>query len=218
LVAGRGAAGYNDRVSIKPGDQGLRGFAKREEGPRGARGDFTVADYMDLPDDGKRYEVLEGELVMSPSPSRRHQIVLGNLYMLLRQHVRERELGIVFLSPFDVVLSAVTVCEPDLLYVSKARAEIVTDPNVQGAPDLSIEIISPSGTKYDRVVKRKIYEEAKTAHYWLVDPEQKTVEELVLNASGKFVPGAALDLPEEVFRPACFPELSLPLARIFEDV
>ena len=111
---------YNSVMSTRPSDPASRGFATRASAPRGARGDFTVADYMTLPDDGKRYEVLEGELVMSPSPSRKHQCVLGRLFILLSKHIDERGLGEIFLAPVDVVLGPMSVCEPDLLFVSKA--------------------------------------------------------------------------------------------------
>ena len=104
---------------------------------------FTYTDYRNAPDD-KRYELLDGDLVVVPAPKEVHQRVLINLTILLGQLVRHTGVGHIYAAPFDVVLSDTDVVQPDLLFVSNERAHIITDENVQGAPDLVIEILSPS--------------------------------------------------------------------------
>ena len=193
------------------------GMSTRAEHSRprsGSRGTFTVDDYMKLEwPPGKRYELLDGELVSTPAPRRKHQDIVLDLGALLKAHVKGRGLGAVFIAPFDVVLSNVTVCQPDVLFVSAARGSIVTDANVQGAPDLAVEVLSTSGAR-DRVVKRRLYEEAGIAHYWLIDPDEKTIEEFVLEG-GRYRQGACLDLKDAEFRPALFPDLAIGLEKLF---
>lgn len=109
-----------------------------------ARAILTYEDYAALPDDGRRYELYEGELVMTPSPRPRHQLVIGNLHILMADHVRRHGLGEVYLSPMDVVPSRITVLQPDLVYVERDRLGIVTDRAIEGAPTLVIEVLSAS--------------------------------------------------------------------------
>ena len=110
---------------------------------------FTYADYRNAPED-KRYELLDGELVVSPAPKEVHQRALGNLSVELKLFARKRGVGRVYLSPFDVVLTDTDVVQPDLLFVCNERAGIVTEDNAQGAPDLVIEILSPSIHRRER--------------------------------------------------------------------
>src|SRR3989304_5917025 len=98
---------------------------------------FTYDDYLLLPED-KRYELIEGELIMVPSPGRKHQEVLGNLYLFLRKFVEESHFGKIFIAPFDVVFSSYDVVQPDIIFVTKERLQIITEENIQGAPDLVI--------------------------------------------------------------------------------
>ena len=145
----------------------------------------TYADYCLTPDD-ERYELLDGELVMSPSPNRAHQRIDAKLGWRLAQFVEERDLGEVFSAPFDVVLSDTNVVQPDLLFVSKEQAYIVTEDNIRGAPDLVVEIISPSTIERDRSFKRALYARYGVREYWLVDPDTRTVTVLLLD-EGAFV-------------------------------
>ena len=103
---------------------------------------FTVADYMTTPED-KRYQLLDGDLILAPSPTTRHQRILLRLSRFLDEFVTSNELGEVFLAPYDVIFANEDVAQPDLLFVSNARADIVTASNIQGAPDLVVEILSP---------------------------------------------------------------------------
>src|SRR5262245_25633583 len=109
-----------------------------------ARVILTYDDYAAMPEDGHRYELYEGELVMTPSPRPRHQSVIGHLYLVIAEHLRGHALGEVYLSPIDVILSRITVLQPDLVYVEQARLGIVTERAIEGAPTLVVEILSPS--------------------------------------------------------------------------
>ena len=145
----------------------------------------TYADYCRTPDD-ERYELLDGELVMSPSPNRAHQRIDARLGALLHAFVEEMSLGEIYHAPFDVVLSDTNVVQPDLLFVSKEQAYIVTEDNIRGAPDLVVEIISPSTAERDRTFKRALYARYGVREYWLVDPDIRTVTVLLLD-EGAFV-------------------------------
>lgn len=191
---------------------------RHEPRPAGRRGSFTVDDYMALTEfDDKRYEVLDGELVMTPSPMTRHQRVARNLFVALIASKAATSAGEFFFAPYDVILGANTVCQPDILFVRSERASIIGDKNVQGAPDLVVEVLSPSTRKRDAVVKRALYAQAGVAHCWILDPDERTLEEYVLDpAAQTFRQGALLDRPADVFTPALFPELSIELAKVWE--
>ena len=139
---------------------------------------LTYDDYCNTPD-GVRYELLDGVLVMTPAPRVRHQRVVSKLGTRLYQFVEEHALGEVFFPPCDVVLSDTDVVQPDLLFVSNERAHIITDENIQGAPDLVVEILSPATAERDRTFKRALYAKHGVQEYWLVDTDAKTVTLLV---------------------------------------
>jgi Uma2 family endonuclease len=138
---------------------------------------LTHADYLLIPDDGMRHELIAGEHFVTPSPSLRHQTVSRNLVRFLDAFVRERRLGEVFFAPLDVILSDFDVVEPDLIFVRQERREILQD-WVRGVPDLLVEILSPSNRRHDEVRKRDLYEERGVEEYWIVDPEVECVEDL----------------------------------------
>lgn len=145
---------------------------------------LTYEDYVLLPNDRNRYEILEGELSVTPAPSTKHQKVSGNLFMLLAGHVNQHNLGTVFFAPVDLILETTSVLQPDLLFVSSARRHIITDRAVEGAPDLVVEIVSPNTSRTDRVTKAQIYARHGVGAYWIVDPYQETVEIYLLEAGG----------------------------------
>ena len=138
---------------------------------------FTYEDYLNTPDD-KRYELLDGELVMPPAPGEFHQSVsLGaKLFLFTSEH----SLGRIYHAPFDVVLSNTDVVQPDLIFVSNERADIITPANIQGAPDLVVEILSPSTAARDKTFKRSLYARHGIAEYWMVDLTAKTITVLRL--------------------------------------
>ena len=135
---------------------------------------FTLEDYKHTPDD-KRYELLDGELIMAPAPNLGHQRIDMNLGSSLHAFVKERELGEVLSAPCDVVLSDTDVVQPDVLFISRAREHTLTDENVRGAPDLVIEILSPSTADRDLGYKHDLYSRHGVLEYWVVDPMAETV-------------------------------------------
>ena len=136
---------------------------------------FTYEDYRTTPAD-KRYELLDGDLIMVPAPNLKHQKVQRRLGQRLGQFIEERELGEFFFAPCDVVLSDTDVVQPDLLFVSREREHLLSGgENVQGAPDLVIEILSPATADRDRGYKRELYGRHGVTEYWLVDPIAETV-------------------------------------------
>ena len=164
---------------------------------------LTYADYAALPDDGHRYQLLEGELVMTPSPSAWHQDVSRQLEFKLLAHVEEHDLGAVFDAPLDVTLDERTVVQPDILFISKARAGIRQGARIIGAPDLCVEILSPGTVQLDRVRKLELYARFNVTHYWIVDLSARTIEEFVLSGNAYRVRSIAGY--HEPFRPAAFP-------------
>ena len=144
---------------------------------------FTVKDYMSTPE-GTRYQLLDGEMILAPSPTDKHQMVLANLAFAVRQFVQQHQLGRVRLAPLDVVLSDHDVAQPDLMFISNERASVITEANIQGAPDLVVEILSPSTAGYDQGYKRALYAQHGVREYWLVDPDAETVAVLVLGEDG----------------------------------
>jgi Uma2 family endonuclease len=139
---------------------------------------LTYEDFCALPEDGRRYEIIDGDLYMSPSPVPLHQRVVLNLGAMLRDHVRRNRLGQVFIAPLDVILDEHNIVEPDIIFVSSARTAIVTEKNIQGSPDLLVEVLSPATAKRDTADKRNIYARCGVDHYWIVDPQTRSILEL----------------------------------------
>ena len=136
---------------------------------------FTYEDYRTAPPD-KRYELLDGELLMTPAPNLKHQRLQLRLGMRLAQFIEEQGLGELFIAPCDVVLSDTDVVQPDLLFVSRERRHLLSGgDNVRGAPDLVVEILSPATADRDRGYKHALYARHGVEEYWLVDPEAETV-------------------------------------------
>jgi Uma2 family endonuclease len=177
---------------------------------------LTYDDFVLFPDDGMRHELIDGEHYVTPSPNRKHQKVSGNLYLLIASWLEDHPSGQVYYAPFDVVFSKFDVVEPDLLYMSNARAtQVLTQANVQGAPEIVIEIGSPGTRKRDETIKRRLYERTGVSEYWIVDPELDVVR--VYRRQGE-----EFDRPNElraesgdILTTPLLPELQLPLARIF---
>ena len=173
---------------------------------------YTVADYLTTPDD-KRYQLLDGELILAPSPTDRHQAIMGTLFFLLYQHNLETGSGRVRMAPLDVHLSEYDLTQPDILFVSNDRASIITAANIQGAPDLVVEILSPSTERFDRGYKRTMYARNGVREYWLVDPAGETVE-VMTEAEEGFVTESIYQRDQILVSPL-LPGLSIELNRIF---
>jgi Uma2 family endonuclease len=175
---------------------------------------LTYDDFCLLPDDGKRREIIEGELFVTPSPQTPHQRAVICLSAHLWQFVHSHKLGEVFGAPFDVVFSNLDVVEPDLLYISNARAHVLTNKNVQGAPDLVVEVLSESTARVDRSIKLKLYGKFGVQEYWIIDPEGPSAEIYRRGDEGlDFV--AKLSATDALTSPM-FPGFSLPLPRLTE--
>jgi Uma2 family endonuclease len=173
---------------------------------------FTYRDYLQLPDD-KRYELVEGDLLLVPAPNLRHQRILRELEVALCIYLRSHPLGEIFFSPCDVVLSEINVVQPDLIFVSTERMTILTEANIQGSPDLVVEILSPSTQQRDRGIKQNLYARYGVREYWIVNPENKTVEVFSWTETGYHI--------EAVVQEGCmlnsdlFPDLNIKLSEIF---
>lgn len=136
---------------------------------------YTYDDYQQLPE-GAPYELIHGHLVMSPSPSFQHQTLVLTLATTLREYIQSQEAGEVSIAPMDVHLSDDTVVQPDVLYVSSDRSDRIQEQEINGAPDLVMEVASPSTSHLDAFDKKQLYEAHGVREYWIVDPETKTVE------------------------------------------
>ncbi len=150
--------------------------------PVGNKKKLTYDDYLKTPDD-KRYELIEGELIMVPSPIIYHQWISKNIEYELEKYVREKKIGKIFDAPCDVHLDNENVLQPDILYISKERQSIIGKKNVQGAPDLVIEILSEATAYNDLIKKKKLYAKFGVREYWIVDPGEKSVE--IFSLAGK---------------------------------
>ena len=140
---------------------------------------LTYQDYFNTPGD-ERYELLDGELILVASPNMAHQDVVTNLGTPLSVFVKEGDLGKLYFAPTDVIFSDSNVVQPDLLFISKEREHIRTPANIQGAPDLIVEILSPSSARRDWGYKRDLYARHEVKEYWIVDPANRIVSVMLL--------------------------------------
>jgi Uma2 family endonuclease len=135
---------------------------------------MTWAEYSLLPDDGKRYEVLEGVLTVAPAPNFRHQDIIWQLGPMLRAFVSAHNLGIVVGAPIHVILALDTIVQPDILFIAKENVGMIDD-RIHGAPDLCIEVLSPSTALNDRYAKKEIYARFGVHEYWIIDGARQSV-------------------------------------------
>ena len=142
----------------------------------------TYQDYLDIPGDD-RYELINGEFILVSAPNTAHQTASMGFSLELGGFVRDGDLGWVFHAPFEVVLTdpeGINIIQPDIIFVSKEREYIITHANIQGAPDLLIEILSPSTGRRDRTIKLDLYARHGVGEYWLADPDAQTVTVMLL--------------------------------------
>ena len=179
---------------------------------------LTYEDFVLFPDDGKRHELIDGEHYVTPSPNTKHQAIAINLAGMIWSYLQQRPIGRVFGAPFDVVFSDFDVVEPDLLYLSSARAAAVLTPkHAKGAPDLVVEIGSKGTRKRDETIKRRLYERFGVSEYWVIDPEIDTIK-VYRRPGGRYKRAAELSLEDgDVLTTPLLPGLDLPLAKIFEN-
>jgi Uma2 family endonuclease len=174
----------------------------------------TFEEFRQFPIDGKRYELVRGEVHVTPAPATRHQAVVQNLSGNLWPFVIKSRLGEVWTAPLDVRLSEDTAFEPDLIFISNARAGIIREEWIAGAPDLVVEVSSPSTAAYDRATKLLIYAEAGVPNVWFLDPQIKTAEVLKLQGKKYFVD--AILAGDQVLTSDLFPGWQLPLRDLFD--
>jgi Uma2 family endonuclease len=168
---------------------------------------LTYEDYLAIPDDGRRHEIIDGVHYVSPSPTFRHQLIVATLIRILGNHVAKHDLGWVVGSPCDV-LSEHTIVQRDVLFISKARAFII-DKTVNGAPDLVVEVLS-SNREYDERTKFQEYEVSGVLESWIVDPESESVK-VFRRAGNKF---AAVPVTDTLTTPL-LPGFTLRVADLF---
>lgn len=176
---------------------------------------FTYKDYLLFPDDGRRHELIDGGHYMTPAPSIKHQHISVTLCGAIWQYLTTHPLGKVFTAPCDIVLSKTDVVQPDLVFISSAKVSIIAAQNIQGIPDLLVEILSEATRKTDEVVKRTLYERVGVSEYWIVDPELETVKVYRITPHGYVL---ALELSRnagDVLSTPLLPDLTLPLTTIF---
>lgn len=147
-----------------------------------AQGQWRYADYLRLPDDGRRYEIIEGVLYVANAPSVDHQFAVFKVAFHFELHVAARNLGLVLVAPLEVHLSETTKpVQPDVLFIRAERQPAPGAKFFEGAPDLIVEVISPNSIRLDRHVKFDLYERVGVAEYWLIDPKARLVEVYTLS-------------------------------------
>jgi Uma2 family endonuclease len=134
-------------------------------------------DFWSVPDDGNRYEILDGEMFVTPLPSLRHQTVSARLHHVLSDYAKRRDLGVVIAAPVGVILGEHRQVQPDLLVIRKENYGLINSKEIVGPPDLVIEILSPTTVRRDRLQKATLYAASKIPYYWIVDPQNETIEE-----------------------------------------
>jgi Uma2 family endonuclease len=174
---------------------------------------LTYEDYAALPNDGKRYELHEGELSVTPAPGVPHQQIVVNLTVLLAMHVKATGRGEILVSPVDCIMSDITVVQPDLAYVDEARRSLLSERAIEGGPTLAIEVLSPSTSHIDRRTKMALYAKHDVTWYWIVDPRARAIDVHRLEAGGYRL-DARLDGSVPQALPP-FPELALDPAAIW---
>ncbi len=137
---------------------------------------LTYADLRRLPDDGMRHELIDGEHYVTPAPRPKHQRVSSRIFLHVGMYLEEHPVGRMYYAPLDVLLTDFDCVEPDLLYVSsECEQRQMTEDCLEGAPDLVVEILSPSTKRFDQGVKHRLYERFGVSEYWIVDPEKESV-------------------------------------------
>jgi len=178
---------------------------------------LTYEDYRRLPEDGLRHEILDGVHVVSPAPTWSHQDLVKNLLFLLETWCRSTGAGEVQVAPLDVLLSEHDVLNPDLLYISAANAEVIHPAHVRGAPDLVVEVLSPSTRRRDLTTKRERYALGGVQEYWVVDPEAERIEVFRLQGQELEKVDELWLAKAEVVTSPLPPGFQAPLAEVFRD-
>lgn len=154
---------------VNPGSPGIQ-----------VQGQWTYHNLDSLPDEIKRYELWDGELIIMPAPSIRHQMLVKRLLKRFLAYDPDEIRGEFLFAPADVVLAPNWVVQPDILFISAERRSLIQEQRIMGGPDLVVEVLSPRTTWEDRVQKRRAYAAAEVREYWLLDPSAEIITVLVL--------------------------------------
>lgn len=171
---------------------------------------LTYADYAKIPDDGFRHEIVEGEEFMTPAPNPDHQAAVSRIDRLLGNAVDAGKLGRLFVAPTDVLLSPNDIVQPDLFFIAESGVSIIGSKNIQGAPDLAIEVSSPSTSALDRGRKLQLYERSGVREYWIVDLSARTVEIHEFGSPRR----TRVYREEQSFESVVLPRLTVPVSKI----
>jgi Uma2 family endonuclease len=191
------------------------------ERPWPIQGEWTYEDYLRLPDDGKRYEIIEGVLYVTNAPDYNHQFTVTKLDRLIGTYVDEQKLGVVLVAPFEIHLPGIArPVQPDLFFIAAQRQPQPGDKSFTGAPDIIIEVLSASTARLDRVVKFDAYERAGVREYWLADadPRSRFIEVYTLSAAGAEYTLLGQFGPGEQLRSEVLPKLVLTIDTMFTPV
>jgi Uma2 family endonuclease len=177
---------------------------------------LTYRDFVKFPDDGKRHELIDGVHYVSPSPITAHQRILGSLYFLVRQHLEQHPQGRLFLAPCDVIFTLFDIVVPDMLFIREERAAILTEKNIQGPPDLVVEIGSPGTRRRDEGAKLALYDRCGVAEYWFLDPGAETVRVYRRRAKALERVRELTAESNDALTSPLLAGMSIPLSRIFQ--
>lgn len=183
------------------------------------QGEWTYEDYLRLPDDGNRYEIIERVLYVTNAPNYDHQFTVSEFHLQLGSVVKEKKLGVVLTAPFEIHLPGIAQpVQPDVFFIAAQRQPRPGDKFFEGAPDIIVEVLSPASVRLDRAIKLNAYERGGVREYWLADPRTRFVEIYVLSPEsseyvllGQFGPG-------EQLQSAVLPDLALVVDELFVPV
>jgi Uma2 family endonuclease len=174
---------------------------------------FTYKEYCTLPENGRHYQVIDGELIMSPSPTFRHQLIIADLSRHLANFVLRERRGLVLFAPLDVIFSDEDVVQPDIVYIANDRRSIIAREGLRGAPSLCVEVLSPSNRDLDLNAKRLLYAKFGLPELWIVDPDANTLHLFRLQED-YHAPLKVFGANDTLATPS-LPGFSLPLSEIF---
>lgn len=181
-----------------------------------AQGNWTYADWERLPDDGNRYEIIEGALYVTTSPSNFHQWIISRLHRSIAIPAEDKGLGFAYFAPIGVLLPTGAAVQPDFLFIGKQNADIIHHGRIRGVPDLIVEVISPGSANYDEGVKLEAYAQAGVPEYAVIDPATRKLRLYAPGASGAFA--APREYGEgDSLRFNCLPDIALKVSDLFAN-
>jgi len=176
---------------------------------------ITRHEYATIPFGAPNYQLIEGDLIMAPSPGSFHQDIAGKLYLLLGVYLQTHPLGRLFIAPLDVHLSDINIYQPDLFFIRSENTAIIEEHGIEGAPDLVVEILSKTTEKYDLGIKRSVYARTGVEEMWIVDPAQRMVA-LYRLTENPATP-AATHRPGQSFASVLLPGLTIAVSALFAN-